>query len=257
MKTLLCLLLVLDAVAAFAADSDKPYVVGSLGDSISAGFNSYRLGDNRNLNWSTGLDHQVLSHAKRLAAIVGRRVEVHNEAFVGAVSKDLPREVERLVRYKPDYVTILIGANDLCNWTGNYEAEFAAFDQRLNATIQRLVTVNPNVRIVLASLPNIVHAYQIGKAHNCQSRWNSIGLCQPLFNPGLTDQDREDFGKRFLRINDVIKDVGSRFPANVAYKPELANSEYPWEFLSFIDCFHPSLLGHSKIAELTFDPSWH
>lgn len=242
-----------------AENVKRPYVVGALGDSITAGFNMYRLGDNRDLSWSVGLDQRgmVESHAKRLKQVLTQPIEVHNEAFIGATSTDIDRETTRLLRYKPDYVTFLVGANDLCNWSGNYTSELAAFQLKVSAAISRIVAANPKTRIVMLSIPNLLRVYELGVAHGCQERWDSLGLCRPLFDRDKTPAERSQFGDRLQEMNRIIDDIASQYPANISFKPELANYEFPWEFLSPIDCFHPSILGHNKIAELTFDPAWH
>lgn len=259
MKTALLLFLCFACISQKLAAQGRPYVIGAIGDSISAGFNSYRLGDNRGLSWATGLDEHNLveSHAKRLREMLGQSVEVHNESFVGATSADLERQTSRLLRFKLDYVTILIGANDICNWTGNFDAEIAAFSDRLGKTVDRLTKANPSIRIVMPSIPNLMYVYEVGMANSCQARWSSIGLCQPLFGASKTPADRTKFGERFIALNNIIQGVTSRYPVNAVFKPELANYRFPREFLSAIDCFHPSVLGHNKITELTFDPSWH
>ena len=252
-------ILMICATSGSAQETARPYVMGALGDSISAGFNSYRLGDNRSVSWSTGTDPQpaVESHAKKMAELLGRPIETHNEAYAGATSAELSRETTRLLRYKPDYVTVLIGANDICNWTGDYDKELAAFNDRLTNAVDRLVTANGNVRIVMPSLPDMMYVYNMGMANGCGALWNSVGVCKALFSSARTPQERIDFGKRFVKLNSIIKDVAGHYPANAVYKPEVVNYRFPREFLSAIDCFHPSILGHNKIAELTFDPSWH
>lgn len=251
--------LMTSGISASAQESLRPYVMGALGDSISAGFNSYRLGDNRSLSWSTGTaaEPHVESHAKKMAALLGRPIETHNEAFAGATSHDLSRETTRLLRYKPDYVTVLIGANDLCNWDGNYDKELAGFTERLETAVDRLVAANSDIRIVMSSLPNIMSVYQLGVANGCSSLWNAVGVCKALFSSARTPAERTEFSQRFFKLNEIIKEVAGHYPANAVYKPEVVNYQFPREFLSAIDCFHPSILGHGKIAELTFDPSWH
>ncbi len=245
--------------SAFAEVLPRPYVIGALGDSITAGFNNYRFGDNRDLSWSAGLDQKGLvdSHAKRLQQILGPNIEVHNEAFVGATSKEMERETTRLLRYKPDYVTLLVGANDICNWTGNYAEELANYQKQVSTTVNRLVDANPNIRIVMPSIPDLLRVYEVGKAHECQERWDAMGLCPGLFARDRTGLERQQFGERLQQMNSILATIASSYPANIHFKPELANYQFPWEFLSPIDCFHPSILGHNKIAELTFDPTWH
>ena len=131
-KAQIILGLLVSMVSHVAVADEVPYVMGALGDSISAGFNASRYGDNRELSWTGGQDSQgqVQSHARKLQTILGgRKVIVQNEAFVGAESAQLARQSARLLRTRLDYVTIAIGSNDVCTWYDDYLEKLAAYRQ--------------------------------------------------------------------------------------------------------------------------------
>lgn len=243
------------------AEEAKPYVMGALGDSISAGFNAWRYGDNRELSWSSGLDEQgiVQSHARRLKGLLSdRKVIVINEAFVGAESNQLPRQVTRLLRFKPDYVTIAIGANDVCTWDEDYLPKLELYESYLVQVIRRLIEANPVVKIVLAPVPSIPLMYDLGKTRaGCQSKWDTMGVCKPLLAHDRSADQREAFSLRYRHLNQKITDIAHRFPVNIRFAAAVADAVFDESMISPLDCFHPSVKGHNLISELSFDPTWY
>lgn len=130
-------------------------VLGSLGDSITVACNAAAVGDNPALSWSTGTDKRVNSHLKRLAVQLKSDVQGVNLAITGAKVLDLRAQTNALINHKPDYVTIEIGANDLCAWTSDYTANILQFGIELRSNIAKIVESSPDVRILLASIPDI------------------------------------------------------------------------------------------------------
>jgi hypothetical protein len=90
--------------------------IAALGDSISTGFASCLVLTSCERNsWSTGDGIRVRSHYRRLLdqnpAIRGR---TYNHARPGARADALAGQAQAAVRDRVDYVTVLIGANDVC-----------------------------------------------------------------------------------------------------------------------------------------------
>ena len=239
----------------------KPYIVGVLGDSVSAGFNALRYGDNREFSWAGGLDSQfqVQSHARKLQHLMPlRQIEVHNEAFVGADSKNMARQTARLLRVSPDYVTIGMGANDVCEWSEDYLASLGTYEASLVAAIEKIIAKNPDVKIVLAPVPSLRLMYELGRQRSgCQDKWETIGVCRPLLASGLTGEDRERFFARHQHLNQVIESTATRFARNVKFAHALADTVFEQSSVSPLDCFHPSISGQNLISDQSFDPSWY
>ena len=241
------------------ADEPAAYILGAVGDSITAGFDARRFGDNKELSWSSGQDAQglVQSHARRIEAILGRPVTAFNEAFVGAQAADLPRQIGRLVRHKPDYVTLAIGANDVCVWGDDYLAALEAYRTNVATGIQTLIDANPHVKIVMIPVPDIIRVREVGLAHSCQDRWDTINVCRPLLAPGVTADNVAHVANRLRHINTTMAEIAQNFPDHVHFRGEIASYVFEWPDLSSLDCFHPSIIGHNKLAEFSFDPSWN
>jgi lysophospholipase L1-like esterase len=237
-----------------------PYVMGVLGDSISAGFNAQKVGDNREFSWSGGQspNHEVQSHAIRLQQVLpDRQVVVYNQAFVGAQSTNLERETSRLLKVKPDYVTLAIGANDVCNWPSEYENHLQKYQQNVESSISRIIRRNPKVKIVLASIPSIPLMWELGvKVPGCQQKWDAIQACKPLLDADLSDEQRQSFVMRYNHLNQTIESISEKYPQNVRYAGILKDIKFDVSMISQLDCFHPNIKGHQYISELSFDPTW-
>src|SRR5207249_4829158 len=107
------------AVAADAA-IPLPAVMAAVGDSITQVASSAgSLGvDAPQNSWSTGTNSTVNSHYLRLLALgapIGQ--QNHNLSVSGAKVGGLNAQMLNVVAIRPDYLTVLIGGNDLCTDT--------------------------------------------------------------------------------------------------------------------------------------------
>jgi lysophospholipase L1-like esterase len=228
-----------------------PFVMGTLGDSISAGFNADRLGDNRHLNWSTGT--QINSHLAKISNLRREKVEAYNEAIVGSHSHHLDRQVNRLLKHNPDYVTITVGANDVCHWSEEFEPERQVFESEVRDTLARLVESNQHVKIFLAPIPDMVRLREV--AHQkpfCQQRWDLLNICPMLLNSSLSDIQRQRFAGRLEAANDTLASLSKEFQDHVFFEADLTQFQFKWEQVSRLDCFHPNTSGQNLFSELTW-----
>lgn len=260
-KLLFCSAISTQFFAQIVQADEPPYIMGAIGDSISAGFNAATFGDNREYSWTTGLNSndQVLSHAKRIQRQLNgtRSIAVYNEAFVGADSTQLARQARRLLRVKPDYVTIAIGANDVCSWFDDYEQKMAQYTKTMKETIASIVLINPAVKIVLVPVPSLREMYESGaRQPSCRAKWDVIKICKPLLAAERTNEEREGVYERQRELNLVIEGIAAEFPQNVRYAKAITESPIETSMISSLDCFHPNIKGQNILSELTFDPNW-
>jgi lysophospholipase L1-like esterase len=231
----------------------EPIVMGALGDSITAGFNAQRLGDNRELSWATGTAGGIESHLKRLAALKQTEVVGYNQAIVGSVAANLPRQVTRLLPKNPDYVTLAVGANDVCGWPSDYDAALEAYKTEVTTAIDRLIAARPDVKIMLAPVPDMYNLWMIARDKpSCQARWDMLGICSELLGSTASDQSRAAFVLKWEAINTAISQIARDYQANVLHDPDLARLPFGWSDLSPMDCFHPSVQGQNLLAEKTW-----
>ena len=240
------------ASASFAA----PYIVGALGDSMTRGFDSGAVLDQPEHSWSTGYDGIVRSHSARLTQMFGDVIS-YNVAVSGAKSWALPYQtVALLARARPDYVTILIGANDLCAWPDDDTTGRGKLENGVRRSVEMLVAANPAVKILVVPVPDMLQLREVGAANGCQLRWNITRFCPRLLGRSVTTQDLGSFASRLSDANESLADVAAAFPANVRFAADVARSVFSFDDVSKIDCFHPSVTGQDYLAEVTWRAGW-
>ena len=179
---------------ALGDEPGDPLKMAALGDSVTQGVNATSLGKHPNLSWSTGTDIQ--SHLKKLEE-EGYQVEAVNAAVSGAQSSDLLYQVHNLP-FVPDYVTILIGANDAC---GGFLVDTVG---NIRAAVETLKERNSEVNIVIAPIPKLLSLYEAGvESNSCRFKWWLFGICPPFLG-SLADELRAANQAKIDEINDAF-----------------------------------------------------
>ena len=117
-------------------------------------------------SWSTGRSPsgKVDSHLKRLRRLLQIPVTPFNASVVGARSKDMTQQVDEVVLQQPDYVTLMIGGNDACSWDGTKPHKIDTFESNVSTAVDELVEANPQVKILLSPLPDLLQLKALGQA---------------------------------------------------------------------------------------------
>src|SRR3990172_11531524 len=137
-----------------------PASMAAVGDSITqAASTGGSLGaDYPQNSWSTGTSSSVNSHYLRLLAlnpaISGQN---HNRSVSGARMADLNGQMQNVVALQPDYLTVLIGGNDLCTDTVAEMTSVSAFRSQFETAMATLVTGSPSTNVYVSSIPNVYH----------------------------------------------------------------------------------------------------
>ena len=135
--------------------------MAAIGDSITQGFDDCcSLGSHPQDSWSTGNGwpaNGVLSHYQRILsvhpAIAGH---VYNDSVVGAKVADSESQAQMAVAQGVQYVTILIGANDVCTSTIASMTPTSAFQTAFQTTMSTLETGLPSsAHVFVSSIPNV------------------------------------------------------------------------------------------------------
>lgn len=244
-----------------AVTDPEAFRYAALGDSITRAFNAISLfGEDLTVSYATGTANlsKNESHYARLRNVVKLpKVAVLNEAVVGARAEDLASQVEDVAAFKPDYVTLLIGANDLCRWPDDPTDELAAFGVDLGAALDGLIAANAKVRINLLGVPDVARLYDVMQDESsCRSTWSLVPLCPKLLSDGLSDADRAAFRVRWQAMNAKVESVAAARTANVHFAQGVTASSFTKAEISTIDCFHPSAAGQAQLAEQSFDEAF-
>lgn len=194
----------------YGAAPGTPVELLILGDSTAAGLGA----DNR---------YQTIGAilAGGLAAIMGRPVELINEAVIGAESSDLPAQLSRaLARMnQPDVAVILIGGNDV---THRIDRRTAV--KHLERTVRYLRTLD--VPVVVATCPDLGTVEPIPfPLSELLRRWSrELAAAQTVAVV--------EAGARTVSMGDLL---GPEFEAS----PAVMFSK---------DRFHPSAAGYARVA---------
>jgi lysophospholipase L1-like esterase len=239
-----------------------PSTMASIGDSITRAADACCwYGDHPAHSWSTGGagSDGVTSHYERLRdlnpAIAGRN---HNDAVSGAKMASGPAEAQRAVSQRAQYVTLLLGANDVCTSTPRAMTPVRTFRAQARETLQILIAGLPAKAVVfVASIPDVYRLWQIYHT-NLVARlvWRAAGICQSLLAPTRTEAQRQQVRQRVIAFNTVLANQCAaysrcRFDGNAVFNYQFARSQ-----ISKLDYFHPNLAGQAALAQVTWARSW-
>lgn len=239
-----------------------PDSIASLGDSITRAANPgpLLLGDQPQLSWSTGADVAVQSHYYRIlqknSLISGNNF---NDAVSGARMTHLNSQASSAVSQGADYVTILMGANDVCTSSEATMTPVNTFRTQFQTALNTLTAGLPNADIFVLSIPDIYHLWAILKDEPAAvSRWSTFSICQSMLanatSVAQTDVDRRaQVRQRNIDFNTVLSDecalrTNCRFDNNAVFNTQFLASD-----VSTLDYFHPSTAGQAKLAAGTWD----
>ena len=240
----------------------EPRDMAALGDSITRAFAACGSGgDCPQTSWATGGAEHVDSHAQRLGLDVPD--SSHNLAVSGARVAGLAAQVDAAVRVRPDYVTVLIGANDACaaDEAGmtSVEEYTATFDAALDALVRAL----PEVRVLVLSVPDLSRLWEVGKDRPDVRRvWKSSAVCRsmladPTDTSAAAQARRDRVRARLQAYNAAMAAACAGHAPRCRYD---RNAVFDYRFhlhdLSTVDYFHPSRRGQARLAQVAWDAGY-
>jgi PKD repeat protein len=254
------LLTSLMATTASAADPPLPSSMAAVGDSITqAASSAGSLGADAPQNsWSTGSSQTVQSHALRLQALgaplAGR---IYNQSVSGAKMADLNAQMQVVAGLKPDYVTVLIGGNDLCTDTVAQMTSVTDFRAQFEAAMGTLMAGSPNSHAYVVSIPNVYQLWNLFKGSWwARFIWSNADICQSLLaNPTSTQpvdvERRAQVSARNEAFNVQLAQVCAaharcRFDGNASFNTPFTTSDVSGDY------FHPSVAGQAKLASVSW-----
>jgi lysophospholipase L1-like esterase len=236
--------------------------MAAIGDSITRAADvCCWYGDHPANSWSTGGAgwDGVLSHYERIRAlnpaITGRN---YNDAASGARMSDAPAQAQRAVSQGVGYVTIEMGANDVCTSSPSTMTPVETFRSELQQTLQVLDSGLPaRSRVFVASIPDI---YQLWALYHgdavAEFVWDIANICQSLLSTQRTDADRALVRQHNAALNQVLAEECGKvarclFDGNAVFDYAFGRAD-----VSKLDYFHPSLTGQAHLASVTWARSW-
>jgi lysophospholipase L1-like esterase len=265
MRRLLVLLLVTASLVVAPGASSQPPLpssIAGIGDSITRATDvCCWYGDHPAQSWSTGggAFDGIRSHYERIRAlnpaIQGRN---YNDARAGARMRDAVGQAQTAVTQQARYVTILMGANDVCTSSPATMTSVNDFRAQFSAAMNVLASGLPAGSLVfVSSIPNVYRLWQVLRSDPAaQLVWAVAQICQAMLSPFNSEADRQAVLAREQAFNQVLAEVCAQYA--FCRFDGLAVFNYPFSasHVSKLDYFHPNLAGQATLASITWQRSW-
>jgi lysophospholipase L1-like esterase len=248
---------------AAAARPTLPGNMAAIGDSITQAVDDCcSLGSHPQDSWSTGNGYPangIQSHYVRILtmnrSIAGR---AYNESVPGAKVANSEAQAQMAVAQGAQYVTILIGSNDVCTGTIASMTPTSAFLAAFQSTMSTLESgLPPGSHIFVSSIPDIYELWSVMHTNPvAQAVWSAAHICQSMLSTANTEAQRLQVRAQIEADNAILGQVCGQF-SNCRWDGG-ATFDYPFSpsDVSTLDYFHPSQSGQAVLAGLTWAKSW-
>jgi lysophospholipase L1-like esterase len=240
----------------------EPRVMAALGDSITRAYAACGRGsDCAETSWATGTAEHLDSHAQRLG--LDDPDSSHNLAVSGARVAGLASQVQAAVPVRPDYVTVLIGANDACATEEAGMTSVEEYTATFDAALDALVRALPEVRILVLSVPDLARLWEVGKDRPDVRRvWESSAVCRsmladPTDTSAAAQARRDRVRARLQAYNAAMAAACDRHvPRCRSDRRAVFDYRFDLDHLSTVDYFHPSRRGQATLAQVAWDSGY-
>jgi lysophospholipase L1-like esterase len=237
----------------------RPRSMVALGDSITRAVAACaRSGDCVETSWATGTVEDVRSHAQRLD--IASPEGTHNFAVSGARVAGLASQVRSAVQQRPDYLTVLIGANDACTPEETAMTSVEDYTGAFNAAMDALVRGLPNTHILVLSIPDLGRLWEIGKDRPDVRRvWEAYGVCpsmlaDPTDTSAATNARRQRVRARIRAYNTAMAVACDRHSTQCRHdQSAIFDYRFNLDEVSNIDYWHPSTRGQATLAQIAWE----
>jgi hypothetical protein len=238
-----------------------PASMAAIGDSITRAYDvccSY--GDHPGQSWSTGYTSYdgIASHYERIrqlnSAIAGRG---YNDAVTGAKMSAAPGQATQAVGQGARYVTILLGANDLCTSSPSTMTSTTTFRAYFSQAMATLLAPGQDRYVFVSSIPNIYQLWQVLHGNSlARWAWANFHICQSMLGATRTEAERQLVVDRERAFNRILADVCEQYTRCRWDGEAVYNYQFSASQVSSLDFFHPSLSGQAALARVTWGASW-
>jgi lysophospholipase L1-like esterase len=260
---LLALVVVLAGLVAQPAWAAPPLpsTMAAIGDSITRAYDvccSY--GDHPGQSWSTGSTSYdgIASHYERIRqlnpAITGRG---YNDAVTGAKMSAAPGQATQAVNQGARYVTILLGANDLCTSSPSIMTSTTTLRAQFSQAMATLMAQDQDPYVFVSSIPNIYQLWQVLHTNSlARWAWSNFHICQSMLAATNTETQRQQVVAREAAFNQILADVCAKYSRCRWDNKAVYDYRFSASQVSTLDFFHPSLSGQAALARVSWAASW-
>jgi lysophospholipase L1-like esterase len=249
--------IVLVPAAPSSAAAPYPRVMAAAGDSITRAFDvgwCCVLQDSPSHSWSTGTASTVYSHYRRLltvdSSLSGR---AYNDARSGAKMADLYGQLGAAAQQRADYVTVLMGANDVCTSSIATMTPTATVEAQFRNALSAFLAARPKARVFVGSIPDIYHLWSVLHTNALAAfTWDYFNICQSMLNEANTEEQRQQVAAREAADNAAIASVCASFAQCRWDGYAVFHTQFSASDVSTVDYFHPSISGQNRLASVTW-----
>jgi lysophospholipase L1-like esterase len=238
-----------------------PSSMAAIGDSITRAYDvccSY--GDHPGQSWSTGYTSYdgIASHYERIrqlnAAITGH---AYNDAVSGAKMAAAPSQAAQAVSQGARYVTILLGANDLCTSSPSTMTSTTTLRSQFSQAMATLMAQDRKPYVFVSSIPNIYQLWQVLHTNSlARLVWATANICQSMLGATRTEAERQLVVDRERAFNQILAEECAKYTRCRWDGGAVYNYRFTASQVSSLDFFHPSLSGQAALARVTWAASW-
>lgn len=252
--------LVTPARVADAQEPPLPRVMASTGDSITRAFNvgwCCFLRDSPPRSWSTGTNVAVNSHYQRLLRFAPELDAAHNDARSGARMVELAGQLSAAATQGADYVTVLIGANDVCTSSIATMTPTTTFETQFRGALAGFTASRPEAAVFVASIPNVYRLWELFHTNPWAAFvWGTFRICQSMLSTANTEDMRQQVVARLNSFNDALARVCAEFRQCRWDGYAVYSVQFDPADVSPVDYFHPSVQGQRRLADVTWAASF-
>jgi lysophospholipase L1-like esterase len=201
----------------------------------------------------------VYSHYERIMAqnpaISGH---AYNDSVSGAKVAGTLSQAQAAVAQQAQYVTILIGGNDVCTPSISSMTPTAQFTTAFQSTMSALESgLPPGAHIFVSSIPNIYGLWSVLHGNpTAQLVWSFAKICQSMLATTNTEAQRQQVVAQEQADNAALSQVCGLY-ANCRWDGYATfDHQFSAADVSTLDYFHPSQTGQAVLASLTWGASW-
>ncbi len=254
-------LLVMPAVSASAASVPLPDSMAATGDSITTAFDvnwSGVLQSTPQDSWSTGTNSSVDSvYSRILAANPAISGHEYNDAVPGATMSALNGQVEQAASQGVQFLTVEMGANDVCTSSVGDMTSTATFQSEFHTALTNFTSADPGAHILVASIPNIYQLYEDEHSNFlAELEWNVFGICSDMLSVSATSAQRQQIVTQEQADNQALGTVCAQFSQCLFDNDAIYNVSFSSSDVSNVDYFHPSVGGQAELAAVAWSAGY-
>jgi lysophospholipase L1-like esterase len=151
------------------------------------------------------------------------------------------------------YVTVLMGANDVCTSSISTMTPTSTFKSEVQRALADFFAADPSAHLYMSSLPNIYQLWSILHGNpNAQATWKLFNICQSMLSASNTEAQRQQVVSQEVADNQTLASACAayaqcRWDGYAGY-----NFAFPVSDISTLDYFHPNVAGQKAIASITW-----